>query len=79
MPLATTVVSHDIEYGEEPEPSAPMGDPSSLNWIPVTPISSEAVAMRVALVPVSVAPAEGTLMETEGGVVSAVRSKVCVE
>ena len=49
--------------------SAPRFWPSSLNWTPLTPTLSEAVAFT-ATVPDTVAPAAGAVIETFGAVVS---------
>src|SRR5438128_2331909 len=45
---------------------------SSLNWPPTTPTLSEALAETVTAVPETVAPLAGALMETTGGVLSAI-------
>ncbi len=50
--------------------SAPTFTPSSLNWTPATPTLSLADAETVT-VPLSVAPAAGDVIETDGGIVSA--------
>ena len=47
-------------------------EPSSLNWTPTTPVLSEAVAETVVVVPLTVALADGAVIETVGGVVSPV-------
>src|SRR3989442_7329449 len=47
--------------------SAPRLTPSSLNWTPTTPTLSVAFADTV-IVPETVAPADGAVMETIGGV-----------
>src|SRR2546422_10345793 len=49
--------------------SAPRLAPSSLNWTPTTPTLSVAVAETV-IVPAMVAPADGAVSATVGGVVS---------
>src|SRR3989441_8483447 len=49
--------------------SAPRLTPSSLSWTPTTPTLSVAFADTV-IVPETVAPADGAVMETDGGVVS---------
>ncbi len=49
--------------------SAPRSPPSSLNWTPATPTSSVAVAVTVT-VPETVAPVEGDVIDTTGGVES---------
>src|SRR2546428_12374863 len=46
--------------------SAPRLTPSSLNWTPTTPTLSVAFADTV-IVPETVAPADGAVMETIGG------------
>jgi hypothetical protein len=70
------VESHVVVYvlGDEVEViSEPMlVVPSSLNWTPETPTSSEAVAVKVTELPLTVAPDAGTVMATVGGVVSVV-------
>ena len=50
--------------------SAPRLAPSSLNCTPLTPVSSEALAVTFAL-PLTVAPSAGALTDTAGLVVSA--------
>jgi hypothetical protein len=70
VPLATVVVSHVIEGGLVVS-SAPRLLPSSLNCTPATPTSSDALAVTV-IVPETVAPSEGAVIETVGGVLSAV-------
>src|SRR3989454_2524455 len=49
--------------------SAPRLTPSSLSWTPTTPTLSVAFTDTV-IVPETVAPADGAVMETDGGVVS---------
>jgi hypothetical protein len=66
--LATVVVFHETEYGEEVS-SAPIAEPSTKNWTPATPTLSEAEALTV-VVPETVAPEAGEVMLTDGGVVS---------
>lgn len=46
FPFEIPIVFHDPEYGEVVS-SIPMLEPSSLNWTPVTPMLSLAVAERV--------------------------------
>src|SRR5437899_6447020 len=67
-PLEAEVVFQEIEK-EEPVSSGPRLAPSSLNWTPTTPTLSEAVAETV-IVPETVAPAVGAVIETVGAVVS---------
>ncbi len=57
-----------IEYGEMVS-SAPRFTPSRLNWTPETPTLSEAVADTV-VVPDTVDPPVGEVIETVGGVES---------
>src|SRR5207245_5552451 len=66
LPGAAVVVSHGTEYGAVVS-SAPRGAPSSWNWTPTTPTSSEALAVT-AMLPVTVAPALGAVRLAEGGV-----------
>ena len=51
--------------------SLPRLFPSSLNWTPATPTSSEALAVTLRE-PDTVAPSAGALTKTDGGVESAV-------
>src|SRR3989344_1056209 len=67
-PLVAVVVSQETEYGEAVS-SVPRFAPSSLNWTPVTPTLSVAVADTVAT-PETVAPDVGAERETVGNVVS---------
>src|SRR5579862_7001682 len=68
--LLAAVVSHEIEYtGPLPVTTAPRLAPSSLNCTPVTPTLSVAFADTV-IVPDTVAPFAGALIDTTGGVVS---------
>src|SRR5207249_2510659 len=68
LPLPTLVVFHDTEYGAAVT-SAPRLAPSSLNCTPATPTLSLALAMTE-MVPETVAPPAGDVIDTEGGVVS---------
>src|SRR5436189_15617 len=68
LPAVAVVVFQAIEYGAVVA-SAPRLAPSSLNWTPTTPTLSAAVALTV-VVPVTVAPPAGAVIETVGGVVS---------
>jgi hypothetical protein len=68
-PLVAVVVFHEVEYGEVVS-SAPSAVPSTKNWTPATPTLSEAEALTV-VVPETVAPDDGEVMLTVGGVVSA--------
>ena len=68
-PLAVVVVFQVTEYGDVVS-SLPRVAPSTRNWTPATPTLSEAVAETVTAVPRTVAPAEGAVIETVGGVVS---------
>src|SRR6266850_5996757 len=61
---------HVIEYGAVVS-SAPYGAPSNRNWTLSTPTLSEALADTVTAVPDTVAPLAGAVIETTGGVVSA--------
>src|SRR5881409_4292713 len=67
-PLATRVVFHEREYGAA-NTSAPRFAPSSLNCTPTTPTLSVALAETV-VVPATVEPAAGAVIDTVGGVVS---------
>jgi hypothetical protein len=70
-PLVAVVVSHDTEYeGPAPVTTLPRFPPPTWNCTPVTPTLSVALAETV-IVPVTVAPFAGAVMETVGGVVSA--------
>src|SRR5207245_668045 len=60
LPSSAVVVSHVTEYGDVVS-SAPRLAPSSWNWTPTTPTSSEALAVTV-MMPVTVAPALGEVM-----------------
>src|SRR5207249_3400509 len=62
------VVFHDTVYGVAVS-SEPRFTPSSWNWRPATPTLSEAFADTV-IVPDTVDPPVGLVMETVGGVVS---------
>src|SRR5437667_990090 len=68
LPFALKVVFQEIEYGAVVT-SAPRFTPSSLNCTPTTPTLSVASADTV-IVPDTVAPVDGAVMETVGGVVS---------
>src|SRR5438876_7059513 len=67
--LLAVVVFHERVYGAVVT-SAPRFTPSSLNCTPTTPTSSVAFAETVT-VPATEAPAAGAVIETVGGVVSA--------
>lgn len=60
------VLGDEVEVTREPISVVP----SNMNWIPVTPTSSVAVAERDTEAPTTVAPLEGRAMKTEGGVIS---------
>jgi len=66
----TCVVSQEIEYGVVVS-SAPSVASSNLNCTPTTPTLSAAVADTI-VAPETVAPLEGAVMDTVGGVVSGV-------
>jgi hypothetical protein len=68
-PLVAVVVSQVTAYGGVVT-WTPRLTPSSLNWTPATPTLSVALADTVT-VPLSVAPARGTVIAIVGGVVSA--------
>jgi hypothetical protein len=68
-PLAAVVVSQVTAYGGVVT-WTPRLTPSSLNWTPATPTLSVALADTVT-VPLTVAPARGTVIAIVGGVVSA--------
>src|ERR1700741_2545603 len=63
-PLATVALFHVMTYGAV-RCSAPRFAPSSVNWTPATPTSSEAGAPN-AMTPVTVAPATGLVTATVG-------------
>src|SRR5439155_5160668 len=67
-PFEVFVVSQEIWYGATVS-SAPRFDPSSRNCTPITPTLSEASA-ETGVVPETVAPLTGAVIEIEGGVVS---------
>src|SRR5262249_57145350 len=67
-PLLAAAVFHETEYGALAS-SAPRAAPSSRNCTPVTPTLSEALAATVT-VPDTVAPFDGAVRLTAGGVVS---------
>src|SRR5206468_1123308 len=67
-PLVVVLVFHEMVYGAVVI-SAPRLAPSSLNCTPATPTLSVALAETVT-VPVTVAPLDGAVRETVGGVVS---------
>jgi len=69
-PLVAEVVFQLVEYGEVMS-SAPRFALSSLNWTPVTPMLSLAVAETVMVLETVVFPA-GAVRETAGNVVSRV-------
>src|SRR5205807_1315850 len=68
-PLEVVMLVHETEYGAAVT-SAPRLAPSSLNWTPAAPTLSVALAETV-IVPETVAPEAGAVMETTGGVRSA--------
>src|SRR5437762_1743429 len=68
MPLLAMVVFHERGYGAAVT-SAPRLTPSSLNCTPTTPTLSVALTETV-IVPVTVEPAAGALIETVGGALS---------
>src|SRR5205809_2699086 len=68
VPLLAVVVIQERVYGAAVT-SAPRFAPSSLNCTPTTPTLSVALAETV-IVPETVAPAAGAVIETVGGVVS---------
>ena len=65
------VVFQVMEYGLEVSSEERL-DPSSLNWTPTTPTASDAEAVTVVVVPLTVALLLGVVMETVGAVVSTV-------
>src|SRR3989344_490559 len=67
-PSSTVAVFHEMEYGEEVS-SHPPPTPSSFNCTPLTPISSDAVA-DIFTIPETVAPFDGSVIETVGAMVS---------
>ena len=67
-PSSTVAVFHEMEYGEEVS-SDPTSTPSTLNCTPLTPISSDAVA-DIFTIPETVAPFDGSVIETVGAMVS---------
>src|SRR6185503_577889 len=68
-PLPSRVVFQRIENGAAVA-SDPRLAPSTLNCTPATPTLSDASAVTATLVPVTVAAAAGTVIDTVGGVVS---------
>src|SRR5213594_3775833 len=66
--LVAVVVFHERAYGAVVI-SAPRLAPSSLNWTPTTPTLSVALA-ETEIVPETVAPLAGAVIDTVGGVVS---------
>ena len=66
--LVAVRVSHATEYGALVS-SAPRFAPSSLNWTPVTAVSSEAFAVTLTVPPTVVASA-GAVIDTVGAVLS---------
>ena len=69
VPSATPVLFQFVVYGDEVI-AEPMFVPSTLNCTLAAATLSDAVAERATEVPETVAPDEGTVSETEGGVVS---------
>src|SRR3989442_613895 len=67
-PLAARVVSQEMAYGAAVTSAARLA-PSSVNCTPATPTLSEAVA-ETEIVPETVEPADGAVIETAGGVAS---------
>src|SRR2546426_8557611 len=67
-PLLAVAVFQDAVYGDDAS-SLPRLAPSSLNCTPMTPTLSEAVAVML-MVPETVAPLAGLVIETAGGVLS---------
>src|SRR5438874_10417145 len=63
-PLLALVVFHEVEYGGAVT-SGPAFTPSTRNWTPATPTSSEAVAVTL-VVPPTFAPGSGDVMLTVG-------------
>ncbi len=74
-PSVAAVVSHATLYASVVS-SAPRSTPSTWNWTPITPTSSAAVAVTVTEAPETVDPALGAVIETVGGVVSAMPAEV---
>jgi hypothetical protein len=70
-PLEVAVLSHAIEYGEEVS-SLPTLTPFALNCTPTTPTVSDAFAESVTDEPEMVAPFDGAVIETVGGLLSTV-------
>src|SRR4029079_15672929 len=68
MPFAAVVVSQHIAPGEAVS-SAPRFDPSSLNWTPAAPPSSDAEAVTANAV-CSVSRGPGDVISTEGGLLT---------
>ena len=73
LPLETVVVFQPMVQGLAVI-SAPRLAPSSLNCTPTTPTLSDADADTVSLVPETVAPLAGAVIDTVGGVMSLVNS-----
>src|SRR5262245_50307088 len=68
-PLASMVESQRIEYGGAVT-SAPSGAPSSRNWTPAMPMSSDAVAATTTVAPETGSPFAGAIIETVGAAAS---------
>src|SRR5262249_34027484 len=64
-PLASIVESQRIAYGAAVT-SAPSAEPSSRNWPPAPPMSSDAVAATTPAAPETGSPLAGAIIETVG-------------
>src|SRR5204862_264252 len=64
LSVLVVVVFHEVEYGGAVT-SGPAFTPSTRNWTPATPTSSEAVAVTL-VVPPTFAPGSGDVMLTVG-------------
>src|SRR4051812_44814953 len=73
-PFAAFVVSHATAYGDAVS-SVPRATPSTKKFTPATPTLSDAFAVTCT-VPLTVAPATGAVMATDGAVVSDAASSV---
>jgi hypothetical protein len=77
-PLVAVVEFQVVEYGAVVSAALRL-PPSSRNWTLATPTLSVAFAETVTLVPDTVAPAAGAVIDTDGGVVSAGSAPASIE
>ena len=72
-PFVTVAVFQEVLYvGPAPVTGAPKLAPSRLNWTPVTPTLSVAVAVTGMVPPFTYDPFPGAVIETTGGMLSIV-------